>query len=416
MVALRRRAPERPLPVDDGPDRGTLIVALVVVALVAVAALAGIAAGHRDPEPAGDLRNEVPTIPAFRATELGAVREHGRVAARDNGQSTRYGDRSVWVFGDTVLRSPEGFLNNSGASTADLRAANGISLPSTDVFGSDAKAVPALISQTPPETAFQLKHAESTGCTPATDVYCGAAFAYWPGPVIADPRRGRVLVFYVKLCRSGAEGTPCSGPYGRPLGTGIAAVDMRTHRVTRLTAARVEPVTSVEGTDPTMFFPPGDSYNTAALVVGGEAWVYGDCGVGCHLARVPLDRITDRSRWTFYTGRDDSGAARWSSDASRAADTVIAGAAGNTVFYVPALRGWLNVYLPYGDNVLRAQVGGSPYGPWSKEIRLLKTRGKGINYAGFGHPEFAEENGRVQYLTYFQADTGAQRLVKVRFD
>ncbi|SHN47039.1 protein of unknown function [Cryptosporangium aurantiacum] len=400
---------------DDGPDRGTLIAALVVVALGAVAILVGSSLGRDEHGTDGSFRDALPAIPAFRATELGPVREHGRVAARDNGQSARYGDRSVWVFGDTVLRSPEGFLSNSGASTTDLRASDGVTLTGTDVFGSDAESPAALITHTPAETAWERQHDPSTGCSPATDVYCGAKFAYWPGPVIADPRRARVLVFYVKLCRSGGADTPCSGPYGRALGTGIAELDMRTHRVSRLTAAHVKPVRSIEGEDPTMFFPPADSYNAAAMVVGQEAYVYGDCTDRCHLARAPLDRITDRSRWTFYTGRDSSGAARWSPDAGKAADTVLAGAAGNTVLWVPALRSWLNVYLPYGDNTLRAQIGGSPYGPWSKEIRLLTTRGKGINYAGFGHPEFAERDGLVQYLTYFQADTGAQRLVKVTF-
>ncbi|WP_344647336.1 hypothetical protein [Cryptosporangium japonicum] len=377
-----------------------------VLAVVLGATLIVVAIELRRPEGAPGPA-EAPPVPAVRSVvELGPIEQDVRVTARDNGQSTAYGDHSVWVFGDTVLRGPEGFLSNSTASTTDRRAADGI-----DLSGSRPAAV---ITHTPAESAFELAHGGD--CTPASDLYCGARFAFWPGPVIADPRRGRVLIFYVKLCRNGGEGTPCSGTYGRPLGTGIAALDMRTGRVTRLDASRPDLVPSVEGPDPTMFFPPSDAYNTAALVAGGDAYVYGACTERCHLARVPLDRIGDRSRWRFYSGHDADGRARWSADVGAAVDTVVAGAAGNTVFPVRGVRGWLNVYLPYGDNVVRAQVGGSPSGPWSPSFPLFTTRGADINYAGFGHPEYAERDGLVQYLTYFQADTGDLRLVKVTLE
>jgi len=397
------------------PDR-RVVAAVVALVLGATAIVAGVVVGRRDRLPGAGLSDTVPPIPSVRSVaELGPLTEHARVGARDNGQSTRYGDRSIWVFGDTVLRRPEGFLSNSGASTTDLRAADGIRLPATDVFGSDASSPAAMVTHTPAEGAFERRHAASTGCTAATDPYCGATFAFWPGPVIADPRRARVLAFYVKLCRGGAEGTPCSGPYGRPLGTGVAALDMRTHRVTRLTAANADPVGSIEGADPTLFFPPSDGYHAAALVVGADAYVYGACTDRCHLARVPLNRISDRSRWTFYGGREADGDARWSPEPAAAVDTVLAGSAGNTIFRSPALGGWLNVYLPAGDDTIRAQIGGSPFGPWSAEFRLLTTRGSDVAYAGFGHPEYAEDGGRTQYLTYYRTDTENLRLVKVTF-
>ncbi|MFG1927052.1 DUF4185 domain-containing protein [Cryptosporangium sp. NPDC048952] len=373
-----------------------LVAGVAAVVLGVALVVAGVVLRQPERLPGGGGLPPIPTVRS--AVELGSLAQNGRVTARDNGQSTAYGDRSVWVFGDTVLRRPEGFLSNSESSTTDRRAADGIDLRGTE---------PApVVTHTPAESAFELAHGGA--CTPTTDLYCGARFAFWPGPVIADPRRGRVLVFYVKLCRNGGEGTPCSGQYGRPLGTGIAAVDMRTKQVTRLSAARTDLVLSVEGPDPTMFFPPSDAYNTAALVIGDEAYVYGACAERCHLARVPLDRIGDRSRWRFWAG-----GGRWSADAGAAVDTVEAGAAGNTIVPVPGLKGWLNVYLPYGDNVMRAQIGGSPAGPWSAEFPLFTTRGAGINYAGFSHPEYAEQDGLVQYLTYFQADTGDLRLVKL---
>ncbi|TQS45996.1 DUF4185 domain-containing protein [Cryptosporangium phraense] len=386
------------------PERRIIAVLVALVIVVVV----GFGVVRRTPEGAETVRDAVPPIPSVHAADLGPLTQNGRVVARDDGQSTRYGDRSAWVFADTVLRDPEGFLSNSAASTRDLRAADGITLTSSDVFGTSGRDPAALFGHTPAEAAFQQRHA--TGCTPAGDVYCGASFAFWPGPVIADPHRARLLVFYTKLCRSGAEGTPCSGPFGRALGTGILAVDLRTREIRRLPAERGQDVRSIEGPDPTMFFPPSAAYAAAAVVVGDDVYVYGDCDSVCRLARAPLDRITDRLRWRFWTGTG------WSSNPDRAVGTIRAGSAGNTVFYDPALEGWLNVYLPGVDDTIRAQIGGSPTGPWSAAFPILTTSGRRPNYAAFAHPEYAEHDGLTQYLTYFHADSGELRLTKVTFE
>lgn len=37
------------------------------------------------------------------------------------------------------------------------------------------------------------------------------------------------------------------------------------------------------------------------------------------------------------------------------------------------------------------------------------------NYAAHAHAEYATGNGLVQYVSYFQPSTGAQRLVQVTF-
>src|SRR5439155_2049219 len=152
--------------------------------------------------------------------------------------------------------------------------------------------------------SFEAKHHAAAGCAGSRDPYCNAMFGFWPGPVVADPARHRLLVFYHKLCRRGVGGTPCSGGLGKPLGSGVAALDMTTGKVTRLVATSASPVASVEGVDPTMFFPPSTEYSSAAIVVRDTAYVYGDCHLTCHLARVPLARVADRSRWQFFTGRD----------------------------------------------------------------------------------------------------------------
>ncbi len=353
----------------------------------------------------------VPAGPDVRsATELGPIRQNKRVAGRDNGQSTGYAGRSVWIFDDTTLKNPWGFLSNSGAVTTDLRAADGISLASGNPVTVNSGQTPVpLLPLTGAEKAFEKAH-NSPGCTAASDRYCGARFAFWPGPVVADPKHGRVLVFYGKLCRGAAADQPCSGPLGQGLGTGIAAIDMQTGTVSRLKATGRGPISSVEGADPTLFFPDSGGFSSAALVVGGELYAYGDCSYGCKLGRVPLAALTDRSRWRFFAS------GHWQVDAESAAHVIDPGSAGQSVFYDAALKAYLNVYLPYGSNTVKYQVGGSPFGPWSGGRTAFTTAGGGaVNYALFAHPEYAEKNGLVQYLSYFHPATGAQQLVRLEF-
>jgi hypothetical protein len=226
-------------------------------------------------------------------------------------------------------------------------------------------------------------------------------------------------VLYHKICRGGAPQQPCSQRYGQDVGTGVAAVDMRTYQVTRLTAASREPLSSIEGRDPTLFFPPATMYASAAVVAGPDVFVYGDCtdDSRCRVATVPLAEIGDRSAWRFYGGRDESGAPWWVTDPAEAVATVRAGGAGNTVSWNAALRAWVNVYMEYGSHEVRAQVGGAPYGPWSEPFTVAETDpgDYGTNYAAYAHPEYAERGGLVQYVTYYQQFSGAQKLLRVTF-
>jgi hypothetical protein len=365
--------------------------------------------------------NAVPPMPTVMATaELGPIPQHPRVSARDNGQSVRYADRSVWIFADTRFRNPFGFLSNSGAVTTDLTAGDGITLTSTNPFTGDTAGDPVeLIPRTETERQFEVAHSAAKKCLAADDPYCGVQFAFWPGAVAADPARGRILIFYHKLCRGGAAGTPCSGLLGKALGSGIAVLDMRSQRVARLAATGRATASSLEGPDPTIFFPPGTEFTAAALTVGQTAYVYGACTyLGCKVARVQLAEIGDRSAWTFFTGRDRAGTDRWSSDPGRSVNTVAAGAAGHTVLWNPALRCFMNVLLPYGINRAEFQVGGSPFGPWSRTRPLMDTApgATGPNYALFAHTEYAERGGLVQYVSYYQPETGHQRLVRIMFE
>jgi len=355
----------------------------------------------------------LPSVLSLR--QLGPVSQNARVDARDGGQSARYGKRSVWIFADTTLRAPFGFLSNSGAATTDLNAADGITLTSGRPATVDPSQDPApLVPLTAAEKKFQKDHSTSTGCTGDTDEYCGAVFGFWPGPVVADPARGRVLFTYGKLCRGGAAGTECAGVKG--LGVGIAAVDMSTGTVTRLKATGGTPVRSLEGRDDTLLFPDGQGFSAAALVVGADLYVYGDCGYLCRVARVPLVDVADRTAWRVRT---DSGG--WSPDLSSGVRLSEPGGAGQTVLYSRALKAYVNVFMPYGTTEIRYQVGGSPFGPWSESAVAGdsdpgRTATTGLDYALYAHPEYAQKDGLVQYLSYFRPGDGSQRLLRLEFE
>jgi RNA polymerase sigma factor (sigma-70 family) len=404
----------RPAPAE--PTKASALPAAVASASVGSAPVRktvspGPSPSKAAPDLTPDLAPFSSSVPAFPASSsarvIGPITQNARVAGRDNGQSAAYAGRSVWIFDDTTLKNPFGFLSNSAAVTTDLNAANGIDLRSGNGFTVENTQTPVeLIPRSTAEKAFEKAHAGD--CKTSTDQYCGAVFGFWPGPVFADPARHRVLFTYGKLCRGGRAGTPCSGALGKGLGMGIAALDMKSGHVTRLSAGGS--VTSVEGTDPTMFSGAGRSFGGAAAVVRGDTvYLYGDCDyTGCRLARAQLSRLTDLAAWRYYDGK------AFQSDPARVSALIAPGAAGQTVFYNAAVHAWLNVYQPFGTNTIKYQVGGSPFGPWSAGRTILTTpsSGKSVNYALFAHPEYAERGGLVQYLSYYDPNTGDQQLVR----
>lgn len=371
-----------------------------------------------------------PALPTISSvTDMGSITQNPRVdttnSGRDEGQSTDYEGSSVWAFDDTTLGNPWGFLSNTGAVTSNLDATNGVTLTSATPYDQNNTATPqTLLPLTAAEQAFQDQHSTSTGCTSSTDQYCGASFALWPGGVIADPANSRVLVFYAKLCRGGGSGTPCSGFLGKVLGSGIAALNMNSGTATRLDATGLSsPIQSVEGADPALFFPPGQLYGTAtAVVVSNALYAYGDCGTyQCKLATVPLADITDVGRWTYYTGSDSSGAARWSSSEPAAVYAADTGSSGMNIQWDPGLAAYLDTYMqPLTDNA-KYEVGTTPWGPWSAAGTMFTGAAPvggnlGFDYALYAHPEFAQWNGLTQFITYYHSGPGEQRLEKVTFN
>jgi hypothetical protein len=365
------------------------------------------------PEPNGGL-----TVKDFQI--LGPVDQNSQVAGRDNGQSVFYGGKSYWFFDDTTLRNPSGFISSSAAVTSDLDASNGITLQSANLFDeSDTSTPTEFVPYSTAETQFQNEHA-SSDCTGSSDPYCGTQFAFWPGAVVADPAQHRILVFYGKLCRGGLSSGPCaSGFVGQAIGNGIVSVDMSTNQITRLDIENQDPsLTSPEGHDPTLLFPPKQDWgNNGAVLVGNELYAYGQCTStnACGVARVPIGEVQNHAAWTFYAGQSN-GRPVWSSNPASAVDVMNGGAAGETVQYDPTTGLYMNTYMPYLSQQVYYQTAPTPWGPWSTPTVLFTApKTSGVEYAAFAHPEYTTDNGLTRYYTYYTSSTGQQMLVKVDF-
>jgi hypothetical protein len=363
-------------------------------------------------------------VTVVSAIGLPPLVQNPHVVARDNGQSTGYDGRSVWAFDDTELQDPAGFISNSGAVTADLNASKGITLTSDNPFTTGPAGVPAeIIPRTAAENAFTAANdPAATGCTPSATSNCGTVFGFWPGPVVTDPARHRVLVFYGKLCRGAGAGSTCaSGFVGHAIGTGIVSLNMRTHTETRLVEHGLpRPIQSVEGPDPTLLFPPSGAFGSnAAIVVGKDLYAYGACTSAgrCALGRVPLAQVTDMRQWRYYAGTGTQGQPKWSTAASQAIPVMDGGAAGSSVAWDPALHAYLDIFMAGISSVADYELAPAPWGPWSAPQEMFKGAPTTDlwDYACFGHAELAQKDGRVQYVTYYDPGTGQQDLVQVTF-
>ncbi|HET6740373.1 MAG TPA: hypothetical protein VFH76_15615, partial [Kribbella sp.] len=107
----------------------TPLFAAAVLAATALCVPAAAAQPHPN-EHSGKASNLV----VESTTELGPITQNPHNAARDNGQSVRYGNQSVWFFDDTILKDPDGFLTSTAATTSDLDASDNITMTAANPF------------------------------------------------------------------------------------------------------------------------------------------------------------------------------------------------------------------------------------------------------------------------------------------
>jgi hypothetical protein len=178
-----------------------------------------------------------------------------------------------------------------------------------------------------------------------------------------------------------------------------------------------------ETSTPTILFGPDEPpWGSGALVVGDQMYAYAcearDLGCSCRLARVPIAAALDRSAWRFFAA-----GGRWSSD-WRDAQPVLSGGIQwgiLSVHWNPYLGKFMAVSSRVVDARIAIRLADHPEGPWSEsEMIEIDTLHSGPGWIwttrGLGHPEFARDGGRTEYVTY-RRTMGAReiRLMEVRF-
>ncbi len=110
----------------------------------------------------------------------------------------------------------------------------------------------------------------------------------------------------------------------------------------------------------------------------------------------PLDRVLEREAWRYWSG------AGWSGDVSEALP-LFDGAPIMSVHRSDYLDAYMAVYsVPLSDDVV-LRTAPELGGPWSEPLLLFRadhSAGDGFTYDAVAHAEFAEDDGRVIYVTY----------------
>jgi hypothetical protein len=347
--------------------------------------------GSGEPEmQAASPVNAQPLVSSVR--DIGPIRQNSAILKRDCGISTRYQGKSIWLFGDTLLESPNAenatFLSNSWSFTYDIDAADGIDGLSDEV---DAVGAPAVFfPMTEQETAFNTRyHGESC----KEEEQCTAHWHIWPGTILVDEDKGWAYVFYRKVF----------------VERGVLRFIHVGHSIAvwkDYWESPERPVFNYVDSYPTLFFSEQGEYGfgSAAVVVDKEAYIYGceldsdEITKPCRLARVSLADILDKASWSYYT---DEG--KWS-DNSLDAGQLFYGNDMMSVFFNPYLNRFIAVYSEPLAASAMMRTSPRPEGPWSAPIELFSVDAPanvyGWVYDFLAHPEFSRDNGRTLYISY----------------
>jgi hypothetical protein len=132
------------------------------------------------------------------------------------------------------------------------------------------------------------------------------------------------------------------------------------------------------------------------------------------LGRVAFAQALDRAAWRYWDGNT------WN-PALASAQSLFDGAPMLGVFFAHAVHRWIAIYARPLANQVVFRTAPQITGPWSDESDLfVPDRGSagGNTYDALPHPELAERDGLVQYVT-FSRPTGVFSaefaLVRVTF-
>jgi hypothetical protein len=356
---------------------------LTVCAVLAIASI--LACGASGP-PA--------SLAVVQTSDLGVIGSNPAILGRDGGYSGVFAGSSVWVFGDTFLANPNAdgqtLISDSWEWTTNLNTATGI--VGFDERDDSAGAPAMLLSYTAAEEAFNTAHQGN----PCQQQPCGARWALWPGPVVADPARNRALVFY-QLVMAG------NGNFN------FAAVGYSVAIWQSFSSQPQRPTINPNTEHPDLLFGQNaPDFGSAAFADGDTLYAYAcngsNPGAPCVVGRVALESVLEVSAWTFYAGNGN-----WSGNVGDAVSVMNAAPIMN-VSWNAYLQCYVAVYnAPFSQDV-KMRTSPRPEGPWSRDVTafeaLTPTNGGNSVHDALAHPEFNGDGGQVMYVTYSHS-TGA---------
>ena len=134
------------------------------------------------------------------------------------------------------------------------------------------------------------------------------------------------------------------------------------------------------------------------------------------LARVPHTRITDRAAYEYYAGGTD--APRWKSTIGEATDVTGLADFPNelSIAYNAYLGGYLAIHSVNVSDKIRLSLAPHPWGPYTLLAEIgapHRAFARAFCYAGKEHPELAQAQGRIVYVTYVDSDRYWLQCLKI---
>ena len=321
-----------------------------------------------------------PKATVEKVIDLGVLETTPEILGRDGGYSTFFKGRFIWVFGDTIIQTHDvekpAMLSNSCSWTRDRDASDG--LTGFEPCPGSSLGMMEFFPFTPEERAYNHDH-RLNRCVSEP---CGTRWALWPGAVIHDSTKDRLIFFFKKVL--------------------VKPAVLDFHTAGHSLAIWHKPDEPLERLPGLMFSENEPAFGSGAIVVGPMVYVFGCDLEGyskpCRLARAPLATITERDTWEFY---DTSHQWQKTPDSCR---VVMEGNDMLSVSYNPFLQRYLAVYSqPMGTGVM-LRTAKEPTGPWSDPLKafdaLSPVNDIGWIYDAMEHPEYARKDGREVFITY----------------
>jgi hypothetical protein len=322
------------------------------------------------------------------------------VSGTDAGYSVPLGNQTLWMFGDVFLLDPTvpikpylrmisncGLWVPSGSGIEPLRHYKFFTEPQSGI------ARPLL---TPLPTEANEKN-----------------LRLWPYGGWYNDAEKCAYLFYARVVTTG------TGPFDfRTEGHGLASADttnLDALQFTRLSAAPNQMLWWSAQDNAALYGSavvsnaPGDYL----YIVG---WQERDGKKRGKLARVAKSRITDLKAYEYFTGTD--GKVSWNREANAATD--IPGLddfpTELSVAYNQYLGGYLAVHSVGVSDKVRLSLAPNPWGPYQNIAEISaphRAFSRAFCYAGKEHPELAQEQGRIIYVTYVDSERYWLQMLKV---